>query len=346
MATAQLAEGRALAASRSLLETLTEGYGPRDFAVRFWDGSTWEPDPGQPARFTLALNHPGAVRAMFWPFNNAGLGEAYIYDDFDIEGDAIAFVGLLRYVVNRKWTIGQKANILWRLSRLPKEEKPRVGRGAARLSGGYRSPERDRQAISYHYDQPGEFFQLFLDPHAQYSCAYFKTPDDDLETAQRQKLDLICRKLRLKPGERLLDIGSGWGGLVMHAAKHYGVNAFGITLSRRQFEWAERRIREEGLQDRCRVECRDYRDLSESEPFDKAVSVGVAEHFGERMMPVFFDKLWKVMRPGGVYLHHCITLKNFMPYPRWTAFARKYVFPDGEVRPLLTSLRAGEQAGF
>src|SRR5207245_2394626 len=148
---------------------------------------------------------------------------------------------------------------------LPAGNHKRVGRQAARLSGSRHSRARDRQAISYHYDVSNDFYQLWLDSRMVYSCAYFAAPEDDLETAQQRKLDYICRKLRLRPGQRLLDIGCGWGGLILHAARHYNVEAVGITLSQQQLELARRRIHEAGLQDRCRVEFQDYRDVADRE---------------------------------------------------------------------------------
>ncbi|MGE3805186.1 MAG: class I SAM-dependent methyltransferase [Gemmataceae bacterium] len=334
-------------ASRLLLDDLTRSYTPCDFNVRFWDGSTWEhpQSNGSSPRFTLVLKQPGATRHMFWPFTDFGIGEAYLYDDFDIEGDVIAFVRFLRHLIAADWTLGEKARLFWRLLNLPKKEKPRLGWQASTVDGSSHSKEKDIQSISYHYDRPPEVFQAFLDPYVQYSCAYFKTPDDDLDTAQVQKLDLVCRKLRLKPGETLLDVGFGWGGLILYAAKHYGVNCYGISISKAQVEFARERIKEEGLQDRCKVEFRDYRDLG-TEQYDKAATISVAEHIGEKMQPLFLKKIYDAVKPGGVYLHHGINLKNYMPYPRWTKFARKYVFPNGEVRPLETSLRAGELAGF
>src|SRR4051812_26380579 len=197
----------------ALWNDITAGYQPRDFGLRFWDGTTVGPDAGQPERFTLVLEHPGALRQMFWPFNKTGLGEAYIYGDFDIEGDLFAYMALLKFLIAKKFTLGQRLSLLKRLMALPKQVKPRVGLQAAQLSGKVQSRDRARKAIAYHYDLSNEFFALWLDSRLVYSCAYFKTPEDGIEKAEEQKLDHICKKLRLKPGERLLDIGCGWGGL-------------------------------------------------------------------------------------------------------------------------------------
>ena len=179
--------------SLKLWNDITAGYAPRDFAVRFWDGTTVGPDAGQPERFTLVLEHAGALRQMFWPFNKVGLGEAYIYGDIDIEGDLYAFMTLLKFLIAKKFTVGQKLSLLKKLIALPNETKPRVGLRAAKLHGREHSVDRDRQAIAYHYDRSNDFFALWLDRRLMYSCAYFKTGSEDIDTAEEQKLDYICR---------------------------------------------------------------------------------------------------------------------------------------------------------
>jgi cyclopropane-fatty-acyl-phospholipid synthase len=179
-----------------------------------------------------------------------------------------------------------------------------------------------------------------------YSCAYFVREDDDLASAQRQKLDYICRKLRLRPGERLLDIGCGWGALIRHAVRNYGVTALGITLSTRQAELADKEIRAAGLADRCRVELCDYRELQDRESFDKLVSVGMFEHVSEGVLPGYFRQAWRLLRPGGVFLNHGISRPVNQPPRRGSSFVQKYVFPDGELVPIGTALVLGEEAGF
>jgi cyclopropane-fatty-acyl-phospholipid synthase len=331
-------------ASFDFLRDLLKNDVPRDFAVRAWDGTVWEPDAGRPTRCTLVLKHPGAVRRMFWPPNQYTLGEAYIYDDIDIEGDIHAFFRFINYLREMRPGLAQRLRWLRRLFALPGGGRPRGGRRAAELSGSAHSRERDRQAISYHYDTSNEFFQLWLDSRMTYSCAYFADRDEDLETAQKRKLDHICRKLRLVPGERLLDIGCGWGGLVIHAARQYGVDALGITLSQRQVDFARERIREAGLEDRCRVEFQDYREVSGR--FDKLVSVGMFEHVGGKMLPVYFRQAYALLRPGGVFLNHGIALSGWEKKPRGQAFSQRYVFPDGELKPIHFTLKAAEQAGL
>src|SRR5690349_14853288 len=333
-------------ANLSLWNDITAHYGPRDFAVRCWDGTTVEPDAGQPARFTLILEHPGALRQMFWPFNRVGLGEAYIYGDFDVEGDIYAFMALLKFLIAQRWTLGEKLRMLKKLLALPKESRPRVGLQAARPANRARSPESDRRAISYHYDLSNEFFALWLDKRMVYSCAYFKSASDDIDTAEEQKLDHICRKLRLKPGERLLDIGCGWGGLAQFAAERYGARVLGVTLSRKQQEWAEELIRRTGVEDHCRVEYHDYRDINEPGGFDKVVCVGVLEHMGASQLPEYFGRIYDLLKPGGVFLNHHITRSAIRPVPVWRDFVLRYVFPNGELEPISDVLVQAERAGF
>jgi cyclopropane-fatty-acyl-phospholipid synthase len=341
---ATLSKDPSVLASFDFLAKLLADYGPRDFAIRAWDGSVREPDAGQPARFTLVLQHPGSVRKMFWPPRPYTLGEAYIYDDIDIEGDIHAFFNLTShlYALRCSLRLAQKLRLWKRLFTLPGGSRPRTGRLAARLSGGVHSLERDRQAVSYHYDVSNEFYQLWLDRRMTYTCAYFADPSDDIDRAQERKLDYICRKLRLLPGDRLLDIGCGWGGLVMYAAQQYGVHALGITVSSKQVELAQERISRAGLQDRCRVEFQDYREVSGT--FDKLVSVGMFEQIGGSMLPLYFQKAYSLLRPGGVFLNHGISLSGWERKPRNQAFSQRYVFPDGELKPIHTTLQAAERA--
>jgi cyclopropane-fatty-acyl-phospholipid synthase len=336
----------AATASVRFLSSICEGF-PGNLLVRLWTGETWQPGSG-PAPFTLVLKHRGAVRAMFWPFNPIGIGEAYIYDDFDIEGDMIAFTAWLKHLVKLTdtRTAGAKLRLLWALLRLPKQCNPRDISKAGRPVEGNHSRAKDRDAISFAHDLPGEFYELFLDKYLQYTCGYFATPDENLETAQERKLDFVCRKLRLKPGDKFVDFGCGWGALVIFAARHYGVHATGVTLAGEQAKWCERAIDAAGVRDRVKIVYTDYRDFDAAGQFDAASSVGMSEHVGVKNLPVFFRKVYDCLRPGGVYLHHCINLRPHTPYPRWTPFARKYVFPNGELHTILQSQDAATRAGF
>ena len=346
--TAQVRQAdKTVAHALAFIQGLLADYHPRDFSVRLWDGTQW-PAETDPPRFTLVLKHPGALRRMFRdPSTDLYLGEAYVYDDFDIEGEIEAAFPVADYLMSLDWSLSARLRLGWELLHLPGErERGQDGRQAASLSGHPHSLERDREAVTYHYDVSNDFYALWLDRRMVYSCAYFAHPDDDLDTAQERKLDYICRKLRLRPGERLLDIGCGWGGLVIHAAQHYGVNALGITLSQPQAELAQARIREAGLSQRCRVEVRDYRQVDEPESFDKLVSVGMFEHVGEALLPVYFQQAWRLLRPGGAFLNHGIARRATDPLPKGPTFNDRYVFPDGELVPIHVTLRHAEEAGF
>ncbi len=204
----------------------------------------------------------------------------------------------------------------------------------------------DEQAIQHHYDLSNEFYALFLDPLMVYTCAYYRTPDGDLAQAQRDKLDLVCRKLRLQPGERFLDIGCGWGSLAIWAAKHYGVKALGVTLSREQARYAQEWIAREGLSSVCRVEHRDYRDLVREEPFDKIAAIGIIEHVGIANYRSYFDEVYGLLKPGGLFLNHGITRNRYWrKTPQWE-FLIEHVFPNGELDTVSHISDVMEEAHF
>ncbi len=313
--------------------------------VRLWDGTPW-PD-ATPRRATVVLRHPGALRAMFLPGNELGLAEAYLYDDFDVEGDMEAVFALADQIAGATEGWRKKLPIARDLQGLPARAGQRATRrGPARLAGRRHSIERDRQAVTYHYDVSNEFYALWLDRRLVYSCAYFQTVDEELDVAQGRKLDYICRKLRLRPGQRLLDVGCGWGGLVMHAAQCYGADATGITLSRPQADLASERIAAAGVADRCRVVVRDYREVNESSAYDALVSVGMFEHVGAANLPAYFALARQLLRPGGVFLNHGIANTATARAQSGPSFSNTYVFPDGELVPINVTLRAAEEAGF
>ncbi|MDL1891906.1 class I SAM-dependent methyltransferase [Sphingobacteriales bacterium CHB3] len=341
-----LATDRAYDTSLTLLRELLGEYPARDFDVRFWNGMVWEAEPDQPRRFTLVLRHPGALRSMFLPPTELNLAEAYIYDDFDIEGDISAVFPLADHFMSIRRSFTEKLHFGKLLHSLPTSPHNQPGRRAAVLDGRLHSPQRDFSAVTYHYNTSNQFFRLFLDEQMVYSCAYFETLHDNLDTAQTRKLNYVCRKLRLRPGERLLDIGCGWGGLIIHAAKKYHTKCVGITLSKPQAELARERIRQAGLEDRCRVEVCDYRDIDAPSSFDKLASIGMFEHVGEKLLPAYFEQAWRLLRPGGVFLNHGIARSATEPVPEEPTFSDRYVFPDGELLPLYTTLRAAEECGF
>jgi len=339
---------RAIETTLGILNEVFGGYEGADFSVRLWEGTVWPEDAAASPAFTLVLNHPGALRQMFLPPSELNLGESYIYGDFDVEGDLIAAFPLTSVFETLDLGLGEKLGLAWKLRSLPRERSAHDGRQAASMSGTTHSRSRDRQAISYHYDVSNDFYALWLDQRMVYSSGYFVDPDEEIHVAQERKLDYICRKLRLEPGERLLDIGCGWGGLVIHAAKHYGVEALGITLSQPQVELAQSRIEEADVEEHCRVVDEDYRDVEVGdEPFDKLVSVGMFEHVGEEKMHMYFERAWDILRPEGLFLNHAIARPGWQPRVEDPdTFSNRYVFPDGELTPISHSLRIAEDCGF
>ena len=328
-----------------LLNELFSGGAIQNVGVRLWDGVHWPDDAPRPA--TIGLKHPGALREMFLSGTEVGLAEAYLYDDFDIEGDIEAVFGLAETLAEMPTGLIWKLRTARDLLRLPAGQKGQHGRrGRSKLTGKRHSIKRDRQAIAYHYDVSNDFYALWLDRRMVYSCAYFATPDDDLDTAQERKLDYICRKLRLQPGQRLLDLGCGWGGLVVHAAQHYGVDATGITLSQPQADLANVLIAQAGLADHCRVKVQDYREVDEAGGYDALASVGMFEHVGEAMLPTYFARARRLLKPGGIFLNHGIASRTTDKPRRGPSFSDTYVFPDGELVSINVTLRAAEEAGF
>ena len=278
---------------------------PRRFGVRLWDG-TELPADGQPS-FHLVLNHADTLRRMFTPPVELSLGEAFILKDFDIEGDIFSAFPLIQSIATRSFSTGEIVGIGLGLSALPASSPARPqGRGPVKLRGAVHSRERDRVAVQYHYDVGNDFYSLWLDRNLQYSCGYFPTGAEDLDTAQERKMEHICRKLRLQSGERLLDIGCGWGGLARYAAKKYGVQVLGVTLSKNQKAYADEQIASEGLGDRVVVDLKDYRDLGD-DSFDKIVSVSMFEHVGRSHLPEYFAHAFRLLKPGGLFLNHGIS---------------------------------------
>ncbi len=325
-------------------------------ALRLWNGTTIrlgraelnEPEP----RFTLVCRNPNVVCSMFLGRSPLRLVEAYFRGDIDIEGDFFAALRLKDHLHSIRLSFRDRLGALITAFRVRASNDARPGpRGLSSSLQGVtvktHSKTENHAAISFHYDVSNEFYRLWLDEERVYSCAYFTSPDESLDQAQRNKLEHICRKLRLKPDDRLLDIGCGWGALVCWAARHHGARAHGITLSRQQFEYAEQRIRDEGLQDQVTVELRDYRDLAGEGVYDKVSSVGMFEHVGLANLPTYLTIVRRVLRPGGLFLNHGITHDE----EGWkksvtTEFINRYVFPDGEL-DCVSNIQLGmERAGF
>jgi cyclopropane-fatty-acyl-phospholipid synthase len=326
------------------------------FALRLWNGST--PTLGKGAAqaaeplFTLVCHHPGFVRSMVFGRDPLRLAQAYFQGDIDVEGDFFAALKLKDPLDAIRLSLRDRLSALFTAFRLlaPSAAGPGCGSATPRLQGTavkLHSKTENQAAISFHYDVSNEFYRLWLDQERVYSCAYFTSPDESLDQAQRNKLEHICRKLRLRPGERLLDIGCGWGALVCWAARHHGVRAHGITLSQQQFDHAQQRIRAENLQDFVTVELRDYRDLVGTGVFDKVSSVGMFEHVGLANLPAYLGAVARVLRAGGLFLNHGITHDE----EGWnktltTEFINRYVFPDGEL-DCVSNIQLGmERAGF
>jgi len=337
--------------TRHILSEIFAGCSLEKVGVRLWDGTMW-PDE-RPRDAALVLRHSGALGRMFLPRTELGLAEAYLHDDFDIEGDIEAAFEVGDFLLGRLGDWKKKLKLVGLLVALPaKDAASTMGRAARRLLSGIggkkHSRERDRCAVTFHYDVSNDFYRLWLDRQMVYSCAYFRSPSDDLDLAQEQKLDYIRRKLRLRPGQRLLDIGCGWGALVIHAAKHFGVRTEGITLSEPQAEWARRRIAEAGFGNDAKIELRDYRQIATtSERYDAIVSVGMAEHVGRERLPDHFAAAHRALKPGGVFLNQAIA-EDIVARPgnRDSSFIEQYVFPDGDIPRLPIMLRAAESSGF
>jgi cyclopropane-fatty-acyl-phospholipid synthase len=213
-----------------------------------------------------------------------------------------------------------------------------------RPTGRRHSLRRDRDTVRHHYDVSNDFYRRLLGPSLVYSCAYFADPEESLEAAQERKLERICRKLRLAPGERLLDIGCGWGSLVIHAALHHGVRAVGITLSEAQAQLARERVRDAGLSDRVEIRVADYREVRDG-PYDKIASIGMYEHVGAEQLDAYADTIGQLLRPGGLALNHGISRLDSTPAgPK--SLIQRYVFPDGEVQPVDDVIGALQRAGL
>ncbi len=281
----------------------------------FWDGDRFDFAPAP--RVTITLHSPAPMKSLLRG-NFARLGDAYVTGDLTVDG---AIEDVLRIGVALAERVG-KSSAIKHLGRI------------ARLLPRRHSRQKDAADVGYHYDVSNDFYRLWLDENMVYSCAYFRDGSEDIHAAQRQKLDHICRKLLLKPDERMLDIGCGWGGLLLWAAQHYGVRGVGITLSRRQYEYARERIAANGLAGKIDIRLQDYRELAGEAPFDKIASVGMYEHVGAQNYPVYFKIIADLLRPGGALLNHGIVAtdpQGRAQGPPGGEFIDRYVFPGGSV---------------
>jgi len=353
---------QSLAAQRiALLQVLFETYAGPAFSIRLWDGWCWISSEREKPLCTIVFNSAGALRSLFIRPSEITLGEAFLSKEIDVEGDLFSVFDVAEHIFHG--ARGQRRQIM------EVAYGVLLGLGQWWKEGKLHSPKRDSQAISYHYDQPVEFYRPWLGKTLAYSCAYFHSAHDSIDVAQENKLALICRKLRLRKNERLLDIGCGWGSLIVYAAQKHSVFAEGITLSREQATVTEGRIASECLGERCRVDLLDYRQAPTCLPtFDKIVSVGMYEHVGLANLGRYFRDAKQLLRPGGVFLNHGIARarvspcdsRSFMdrmlvPFlrdvlqlrrPRNSSFIDKYVFPDGDLVTISQTIRAAETAGF
>ncbi len=300
--------------------------GELPLAIELWNGKRY----ALAERTGITLKVPGAdaLRYLVEP-DLATLGKAYVEGYIDVEGP-----------IDEALRAAEALARFW--------GKPKKGRLAA-LLGNRHSKESDAEVVRYHYDVSNDFYGLWLDRRMVYSCAYFRNGDETLEAAQEQKLEHICRKLQLAPGERFLDIGCGWGALVTWAAERYGVTATGITLSEHQHALANERIRAAGLQNRCSVLLQDYRDLPGEGAFDKIASVGMFEHVGLKNLPLYFGTIRRLLADGGIALNHGITAvdtENREVGLGAGEFVEQYVFPHGELPHLSLALREMSAAGL
>jgi cyclopropane-fatty-acyl-phospholipid synthase len=321
--------------------------------VRFtaYDGSSAGPPD---AAIGLHLRTERGLAHLMTAPGDLGLARAYVSGDLDVTGvhpcDPYDLLVLLKD--HTRFRVPKPAEALGiarglGLSHLrppappPQEQLPRWRRV---VEGLRHSMVRDAEVISHHYDVSNAFYERVLGPSMAYTCALYETPEATLEEAQAAKFDLICRKLALRPGQRLLDVGCGWGGMVIHAAREYGVRALGVTLSLEQAQWAKEAIDREGLGDLAEVRHLDYRDVLET-GFDAVSSIGLTEHIGVRNYPAYFSHLRARLRPGGRLLNHCIT-RNHNKRQETGAFIDRYVFPDGELIGSGTIVTAAQDAGL
>ncbi|MEA2346348.1 MAG: cyclopropane-fatty-acyl-phospholipid synthase [Thermoleophilaceae bacterium] len=315
----------------------------RPFAVELWDGTTIPGTTPDAPRFRL--RSPRALAHILRRPGELGIGRAYVsglleVDDLDAAIDLVSF---------------------WEPPPIPRRRLARMALAAVRACGLVAPPPvpeielrqrgrlhslvRDRSAVAYHYDAGNEFFKLFLDPTMTYSCGIFSRGASTLEEAQRTKLELICTKLALQPGQRVLDVGCGWGSFAMHAAEQHGVEVLGITLSKEQAQLARERVEQAGLADRIEIRLADYRELAE-EPFDAISSIGMVEHVGEAQIDVYARQLAALLRPGGRLLNHGIAELQPAVERETGPVSDRYVFPDGEALPLSRVVQAIERAGL
>ncbi len=310
--------------------------------VEAFDGSVAGPED---APATLRIRSPQALARLASAPGTLGLARAYVTEEMDVEGDlydaltALAEVMMHSIPRREQMRLARKLLPYWREHRLPPPDIE------ARPKGLRHSKRRDSKAISHHYDVSNRFYEWVLGPSMTYTCACYPHPDATLEEAQTAKYEMVARKLDLKPGMRLLDVGCGWGGMVRHAAAEHGVRALGVTLSREQASWAQAEIERRGLGHLAEVRHLDYRDLPDG-TYDAISSIGLTEHIGSANLPDYFSAMYAKLRPEGRLLNHCITQPFRPPRRRLDPFISRYVFPDGELETIGLLVTEMNEAGF
>lgn len=312
-------------------------------AIECYDGSRIGP---REAPTRIVVRSPDALRYLLAAPGELGFGRAYVSGQLDVDGSIFDVLELRRNMPAiklgaRQWLAF--ARVVGRAGLRPPPPRPSE---ETRLRGRRHSTSRDAAAVSHHYDVSNRFYELVLGPSMTYSCAVWASSDSTLEAAQTAKNDLVCRKLDLQPGMRLLDVGCGWGGMAMHAARHYGVRAVGVTISERQAEWARHAVAEAGLADLVEIRGQDYREVGDA-AFDAISSIGMFEHVGLAHLSGYFDRLHALLRPGGRLLNHGIS-RPFGQRPRFArrGFISRYVFPDGELHEIGSVVSRVQAAGF
>ncbi|MBK1695804.1 SAM-dependent methyltransferase [Rhodovibrio salinarum] len=332
---------RYLPAARALFEQIARD-ADLPLQVELWDGSrvALGANAGGNAAPALALSDAGVLRRLLRRPTLETVARLYADGRIAVVGmDLLGFVERARQHKVRlrlgdldKWALVKRA---WPLLFAPDRPEHLTHVYAGDATGRAQTKRDERAFIQFHYDVSNAFYRLFLDPEMQYSCAYFTAWDNGIQQAQHDKLEMICRKLRLNPGDRFLDVGCGWGGLICHAARHHGVQAHGVTLSKTQYDWALGKIAAEGLQDRVTVELKDYRELTG--PYDKIASIGMYEHVGIQNYPDYFSQLNRLLADRGLLLNHGITrgakksARRFNRIRPENRLIRKYIFPGSEL---------------
>jgi cyclopropane-fatty-acyl-phospholipid synthase len=331
-----------LASTNKLRQEIERTFTERPFAIEFWDGSRVPSTNGDGP--TFSVRSPKAIAHLIRAPGQLGIGRAYVSGALEPD-DLDAAMGLIDHWRPPPIDVRTQARLMIAAARgagltMP----PRAPKAELSPRGKLHSKARDARAVRHHYDVSNEFFSLFLDQSMTYSCAIFSRGAQTLEAAQEEKLDLVCRKLDLAEGDRVLDVGSGWGSFGIHAAQRYGARVVGITLSEPQAILARERAAEAGVSDKVEFRVMDYRDLA-GERFDAIASIGMVEHVGEERIDLYAQRLAELLRPGGRLLNHGISrLRHSDSNPG--DFSERYVFPDGETLHLSRVLLALERAGF